>query len=128
MPFPSTGWLSNNPRSEVLPAKLPEIFVGQYRIGIDSFISITDVKPSSVDIKFGDCVVTFDHGLSEDGTQYGLVANIIRKGAFGSIILDTLVIPEVALNQLTVEICIKVASYVKENCPETSIYTLEPTL
>jgi hypothetical protein len=62
--------------------------------------------------------------MNEDGTKYGLIAKIIRNGAFGSIILDTLTIPEVSLNELDVEICPEPFDKVVETCPETTNDTL----
>ena len=128
MPLPSTGWLSVNSISDVLPAMLPEAFAVQYKIGIEDFNSIEDPAPVATDISFGDCAISLDHGLNNEGTAYGLVATIIRKGAFGSIILDTLTIPEVTLNVLVVETCPEVATYDKEICPSNTVYVMEPTL
>lgn len=129
MSLPITGWLTNNPDTEeVLPAKLPVFFTGQYKVGTDSFVSISDPRPSSTNVKFGDCVVTFDHGLNEDGTEYGLSVNIIRKGAFGSIVVDTLTIPEVALNQLIVEVCPEPFDKVVEVCPDNMVEIIEANL
>lgn len=125
MALPSTGWLDTNPDTEeVLPVMLPVFFAAQYKVGVESFISINEPLPSSVNIRFGDCVTTFDHGLNEEGTEYGLVVSIIRKGAFGSIVLDTLTIPEVSLNQLIIEFCPEPFDKVVEVCPETTDSTL----
>lgn len=127
MALPSTGWLDTNPDTEeVLPAVLPVLFEGNYIVGTDSFESITDpdTKPSAISIKFGDCAATIDHGVSEDA-EYGLIVNIIRKGAFGSIVLDSLTIPEVAIDKLVKEVCPEPFDKVVETCPETTVESLE---
>ncbi len=128
MPLPDTGWLSDNPISEVLPAMLPVVFSGQYALGAIDFNSVIDPLPVANTISFGDAFVNLDHGISSDGTDYGLVATLIRQGAFGSIIIDTLVIPEIALKTIVKEICPEVATYDKEVCPSNTTYTIEPTM
>lgn len=130
MPLPSTGWLPADviTNQEVLPAMLPVDFIGEYYIGTDDFENISDPSPGLLRLGIGDSIAYVSHGVSEDGTEYGLNLQLIRSGAYGTILVDTLVIPEVLLKTITKEVCPPPFSLTKERCPTSAVYDIELTL
>jgi hypothetical protein len=121
MPLPSTGWLPSTIQGsgEVLPALLPKYYIGKYIIGTSTFDTISDPQVVSEQVSFGDSGITANQGISSDGLTYGLIVSLIRRGVFGSVLLDTLTIPEVTLKTIIKEVCPPPFDKVVETCPET---------